>query len=61
MIKLFNKATTISSGNHGSSVSYAASILGIKNAKVIVPKNTPQSKIDKIKYFGADVMLIRNS
>lgn len=52
---------TISSGNHGSSVSYAASILGIKNAKVIIPKNTPQSKIDKIKYFGADVMLMGNS
>lgn len=52
---------TISSGNHGSSVSYAASILGIKNAKVIVPKNTPQSKIDKIKYFGADVMLMGNN
>lgn len=49
---------TISSGNHGSSVSYAASLLGIKNAKVIVPENTPQSKIDKIIYFGADVMLI---
>ncbi|EJE7234162.1 threonine/serine dehydratase [Clostridium botulinum] len=49
---------TISSGNHGSSVSYAASILGIKNAKVIVPQNTPQSKIDKIKYFGADVILM---
>ncbi len=52
---------TVSSGNHGSSVSYAASILGIKNAKVIVPQNTPQSKIDKIKYFGADVMLMGNS
>ncbi|WP_405176690.1 pyridoxal-phosphate dependent enzyme [Paenibacillus sp. FSL H8-0261] len=38
----------------GSSVSYAASILGIKN--VIVPLGTPISKIDKIKYFGADVM-----
>lgn len=49
---------TISSGNHGSSVSYAASILGIKNSKVIVPENTPQSKIDKIEYFGAEVMLM---
>lgn len=47
---------TISSGNHGSSVSYAASLLGIKHAKVIVPEATPQSKIDKILYFGADVM-----
>lgn len=49
---------TVSSGNHGSSVSYAASILGIKNSKIIVPENTPQSKIDKIKYFGGDVMLM---
>lgn len=49
---------TISSGNHGSSVSYSATILGIKNVKIIVPKSTPQSKLDKIKYFGADVMLM---
>lgn len=48
----------ISTGNHGSSVSYAASILSIENAKIIVPKTTPQSKIDKIKYFGADVLLM---
>ncbi|OBZ11796.1 serine/threonine dehydratase [Bacillus sp. FJAT-27264] len=48
----------ISSGNHGSAVSYAASILGIKNVTVIVPQTTPQSKIDKIKYFGADIMLL---
>lgn len=49
---------TISSGNHGSSVSYAASLLGIENAKVIVPGTTPKSKVDKIRYFGADVMLM---
>ncbi|MFC3750019.1 threonine/serine dehydratase [Paenibacillus sp. GCM10012306] len=48
----------ISSGNHGSAVSYAASILGVKNVTVIVPQTTPQSKIDKIKYFGANVMLL---
>lgn len=49
---------TISTGNHGSSVSYAASLLNIRSAKVIVPENTPQSKIDKITYFGAEVMLM---
>ena len=49
---------TISSGNHGSSVSYAASLLGIKNAKVIVPETTPQSKVDKILYFGSEAMLM---
>lgn len=47
---------TISSGNHGSSVSYAASILGIKNVKIIVPNNAPQSKKDKIRYFGGEVI-----
>lgn len=51
---------TISSGNHGASVSYAAKLLGIKNAKVIVPETTPQAKVDKIKYYGADVMLMGN-
>ena len=49
---------TISSGNHGASVSYAAKLLGIKNAKIIVPETTPQAKVDTIKYYGADVMLM---
>jgi threonine dehydratase len=51
----------ISSGNHGSSVSYAASILGINNVKIIVPKTTPQSKIDKIQHFGAEVLHLGNN
>lgn len=45
----------ISSGNHGVAVSYASSILGIKNATVIVPTTTPKTKIGKINYFGANV------
>ncbi len=49
---------TISSGNHGSSVAYAASLLGISNAEIIVPKSTPQSKIDKIHYFGGKALLM---
>lgn len=47
---------TISSGNHGASVSYAASLLGIENAVVIVPETTPQSKVDKIEYYGAQAL-----
>ena len=47
---------TVSSGNHGSSVSYAASLLNIENVKIIVPKATPQSKIDKIEYFGGKAL-----
>lgn len=49
---------TVSSGNHGSSVSYAATLLGIENVLIIVPEITPQSKIDKIEYFGGKVMLL---
>lgn len=49
---------TISSGNHGSAVSYAASLIGIDKAVVIVPETTPQSKVERIKYFGAEVMLL---
>lgn len=49
---------TISSGNHGSSVSYAAKLLGIANVKIIVPASTPQSKIDKIEYFGGEAILL---
>lgn len=47
---------TISSGNHGSSVSYAASLLGIRTVRVIVPETTPRSKVERIRYFGAEVL-----
>lgn len=48
--------STISSGNHGSSVSYAASLLGIENAQIIVPATAPKSKVERIEYFGGSVM-----
>ncbi len=47
---------TISSGNHGVSVSYAAKLLGIEHALVIVPETTPDSKIARIEFFGARVL-----
>jgi threonine dehydratase len=49
---------TISSGNHGASISYSSKILGDIKSTVIVPKNTPQSKIEKIKYYGAEILLM---
>lgn len=49
---------TISSGNHGASVSYAAKILGIKKAQIIVPATTPQAKVDKIRYYGGEALLM---
>lgn len=48
----------VSSGNHGSSVAYAAQLLGIEKAVIIVPQCTPQSKIEKIRYFGGEVHLM---
>ncbi len=47
---------SISSGNHGVAVSYAGSLLGIKNTKVIVPATTPRAKTDQIRYYGAEVI-----
>lgn len=49
---------TISSGNHGASVSYGAKLLGIEKAVVIVPETTPKPKVDKIRFYGAEVMLL---
>ena len=48
----------ISSGNHGSAVSYGANLLGINKSTIYVPSTTPRSKIEKIKYYGADVVEI---
>ena len=47
--------TAISSGNHGVAVSYAAKVLGITTAIIIVPETTPQIKCDKISYYGGNV------
>ena len=49
---------TISSGNHGASVSYAAQLLGLENAVVIVPETTPKAKVDKIRFYGAQALLL---
>ncbi len=47
---------TISSGNHGISVSYAGSLLGIEKAEIIVPETAPASKVERIEYFGGRVL-----
>lgn len=49
---------TVSSGNHGIATSYAANLLGIKNAYIIVPETTPKSKTDKIEFYGGTVKLL---
>lgn len=47
----------ISSGNHGIAVAYAAKTLGIENALIFVPENTPKSKTDRIAYYGAKLII----
>jgi threonine dehydratase len=54
--ELENGVVTASSGNHGLGLSRAAKLRGVK-AKVLVPKNTPKIKIDKLKEYGADVLI----
>ena len=47
---------TISSGNHGAAVSYGASLMNIEKAVIVVPENCPQSKVDKIRRYGGQVV-----
>ena len=51
----------VSSGNHGAGVSYAAGLLGGIKAKIYVPDTIPDSKLDKIKYYGAEVITSGNN
>ncbi|MDI6705949.1 MAG: pyridoxal-phosphate dependent enzyme [Bacillota bacterium] len=51
----------VSSGNHGAAVSYAANIFGGIETKVFVPKGTPESKVKKISFFGAQVNTVGDS
>ena len=48
----------ISSGNHGIGVSYAGYLLGIDDVKVFVPETTPMAKVEKIKYYGAEIVQV---
>jgi threonine dehydratase len=48
---------TASSGNHGTALSYAASISGHLPTKVFLPKSADQKKIEKIRSFGAEAVL----
>jgi threonine dehydratase len=49
---------TVSSGNHGAGVSYAAHLLGVDNVRVFIPKTTPKAKVEKISYYGATVVQV---
>lgn len=51
-----NGLIVASTGNLGASLSYAASKLGIEKVKTIVPTKTSETKIKKMKLYGAKVM-----
>lgn len=45
-----------SGGNHGAAVAYAAMRLGHK-ATIFVPEVSPQAKLDRIRSYGADLVV----
>ncbi|MBZ9671604.1 threonine/serine dehydratase [Mesorhizobium sp. B2-1-8] len=45
-----------SGGNHGAAVAYAAMRLGHK-ATIFVPEVSPQAKLDRIRGYGADLVI----
>jgi threonine dehydratase len=46
-----------SGGNHGAAVAYAAMRLGVR-AKIFVPTISSPAKVDRIRRYGADLVLI---
>lgn len=51
---------TVSSGNHGSSVAYAARLLGIEKADIIIPGMAPMAKENRIRFYGGNVIRMGN-
>ena len=45
-----------SSGNHAGAVAYAAQLAGA-SAQILMPKSTPQKKVNNVKRYGADAVL----
>ena len=48
----------VSSGNHAQGVAWAARELGV-DAKVVMPHDAPQVKLDATRAFGAEVVIYR--
>lgn len=49
-----------SSGNHAQALALAASIMKIKST-IVMPKNSPQVKIDATRGYGAEIVFCENS
>lgn len=55
-----NGVIAASAGNHAQGLALAASKLGIK-ATIVMPKTTPEIKVDNVRRFGGEVRLVGNS
>jgi threonine dehydratase len=51
---------THSSGNHAQALSLAASLLGVR-ATIVMPKNSPQVKIEATRGYGAEIVFCENT
>src|SRR4029077_7807811 len=49
-----------SGGNHGAAVAYAAQKLGPR-AEIFVPVITPQSKVERLRQYGASIQVTGNN
>ena len=58
--QLKNGIATHSSGNHAQALAYAAKTLGIK-AYIVMPKSSPQVKIDAVRGYGAEVIICESN
>lgn len=55
-----NGVIAASAGNHAQGLALAAHKLGIK-ATIVMPKTTPDIKVDNVRRFGGEVRLVGNS
>ncbi len=55
-----NGVTTHSSGNHGQALAWAAAQQNVK-AYIVMPKNSPQVKVDAVKGYGAQIIFCENT
>ncbi|TNE32086.1 MAG: threonine/serine dehydratase [Alphaproteobacteria bacterium] len=53
-----NGVVAVSSGNHAQGVAWAARELGV-DARVVMPHDAPQVKLDATRAFGAEVVIYR--
>lgn len=51
--------TAISAGNHAIAVSYAAKVLNT-HAKVVMPANAPQARVEKCRSMGTEILLVED-